>query len=108
MTARLGRKNYIYSKIIATFFTTTIVFSIPFLIEILLNCVAFPLEATGDLSNWGYYEKSFAEAVHNYLFSGFYLRSPYFYAVVGTLLFGVLSGLLGAFTVAVSFVVRVK
>lgn len=108
MTARLDRKNYIYSKKIAAFFTTTIVFSIPFLIEILLNCVAFPLEATGDLSNWGYYEKAFTEAVRNYMFSDFYLRAPYLYAIVGTLMFAVLSGILGAFTVAVSSVVRVK
>lgn len=108
MSARLGGKEYKYSKITAVFLATAIIFWVPFLIEIALNCIAFPLQATGDLSNWGYYEKSFAEAVHNYLFSGFYLRAPYFYAVVGTLLFGVLSGLLGAFTVAVSSVVRVK
>lgn len=108
MSARLGGKEYKYSKITAAFLATAIIFCVPFLIEIALNCIAFPLQATGDLSNWGYYEKSFAEAVHNYLFSGFYLRAPYFYAVVGTLLFGVLSGLLGAFTVAVSSVVRVK
>lgn len=108
MSARLGGKEYKYSKITAAFFATAVIFCVPFLIEIVLNCIAFPLQATGDLSNWGYYEKSFAEAVHNYLFSGFYLRAPYLYAVAGTLLFGVLSGLLGAFTVAVSSVVRVK
>lgn len=108
MSARLGEKGYKYSKITAAFFATAVIFCVPFLIEIVLNCIAFPLQATGDLSNWGYYEKSFAEAVHNYLFSGFYLRAPYLYAVVGTLLFGVLSGLLGAFTVAFSSVVRVK
>lgn len=108
MSARLGGKGYKYSKMTAAFLATAIIFCVPFLIEIALNCVAFPLQATGDLSNWGYYEKSFAEAVHNYLFSGFYLRAPYLYAVAGTLLFGILSGLLGAFTVAVSSVVRVK
>lgn len=108
MSARLGEKVYKYSKMTAAFLATAIIFCVPFLIEIALNCIAFPLQATGDLSNWGYYEKSFAEAVHNYLFSGFYLRVPYLYAVAGTLLFGILSGLLGAFTVAVSSVVRVK
>lgn len=42
------------------------------------------------------------------MLSGFYLWAPYLYAVVGMLLFGVLLGLLGAFTVAFSSVVRVK
>lgn len=108
MSARLGGKGYKYSKITAAFLATAIIFCVPFLIEIALNCIGFPLQATGDFSNWGYYEKSFAEAVHNYLLSGFYLWAPYLYAVVGMLLFGVLLGLLGAFTVAFSSVVRVK
>lgn len=108
MSARLGGKGYKYSKITAAFLATAIIFCVPFLIEIALNCIGFPLQATGDFSNWGYYEKSFAEAVHNYLLSGFYLWAPYLYAIVGTLMFAVLSGILGAFTVAVSSVVRVK
>lgn len=104
----VGWKKYKYSKITAVFLATAIIFWVPFLIEIALNCIAFPLEATGDLSNWGYYEKAFTEAVRNYMFSDFYLRAPYLYAIVGTLMFAVLSGILGAFTVAVSSVVRVK
>lgn len=108
MTARLGGKVYRYSKITAAFLSTAIVFCVPFLIEIVLNCVSFPLTASGDLSNWSYYESFFIKAVHNYLFSDFYLRAPYLYTVMGTLIFGILSGLLGAFTVAFSSVVKIK
>jgi hypothetical protein len=66
------------------------------------------LAATGDLTNWEVYSPDYVQGVRNYLMSGLYLYSPYMYAVVGTLFFGFISGVLGAFTVAFSSVVQVK
>lgn len=108
MAARLGNLHYRLSKLLSAFFTAMIVFSVPLLIEIALNCLAFPLDAQGDLSNLGIYDPQYTNMVRNYLFSDLFLRSPYLYAIVGTLLFGMISGLLSMLTAAVSSVVKVK
>lgn len=95
MVSRLGNFTYQVSKYLSVFLTTMIVFTVPFLLEIILNCVSFPLSATGDLANSSIYESA-------------YVYSPYLYAVIGTLFWGMISGLLGVFTVAVSSLIRVK
>lgn len=108
IVARLGYTSYIFSKLLAVFFTTFIVFSVPFIIEIMLNCLSFPLTATGDLTNWHTYNPSYIQGVRNYLLNELYILNPYLYAIIGTLFSGFVSGLFGAFTVAFSSVVQVK
>lgn len=109
MVSRIGNNAYQISKYIAVFFTTMIVFTVPFLLEIILNCLSFPMKAVGDMEGVPvYYSEEYAVCVNNYQMKNLYLFSPYLYAVVGTLVFGAISGLIGVFTVAVSSLVRVK
>ena len=46
--------------------------------------------------------------VDHYFMKNIYLRSPFLYAVIGTLFWGMMSGLLGVFTAAMSSLIRVK
>ena len=108
LVSRLGNFTYHASKFFSAFLTTMIIFTVPFLLEIILNCLSFPLSATGDLSNLSMYDEIYRTGVSRYFMKSIYLYSPYLYAVAGTLFFGVVSGLLGAFTVAVSSFTRVK
>lgn len=108
LVSRLGNFAYQVSKYLSAFLTTMIIFTVPFLLEIILNCLSFPLSATGDLSMLSIYDSAYIIGVNRYFMKSIYLYSPYLYAVIGTLLFGVVSGLLGVFTVAVSSVIRVK
>ncbi len=108
LVSRLGNFTYQVSKYLSALLTTMIIFTVPFLLEIILNCLSFPLSATGDLSNLPIYDSAYRIGVNRYFMKSIYLYSPYLYAVIGTLLFGVVSGLLGVFTVAVSSVIRVK
>lgn len=108
LTARLGRRRYLAGKAVSVFCVTFLVFTVPFLLELVLNCLSFPLHATGDMSNWNFYERNYIESVRLYPFSRLYLSAPYLYTVLGMVSFGVVSGLLGVFTMAVSAVVRVK
>lgn len=108
LVSRLGNFTYQVSKYLSAFLTTMIIFTVPFLLEIILNCLSFPLSATGDLSNLSIYDSAYRIGVNRYFMKSIYLYSPYLYAVIGTLLFGVVSGLLGVFTVAASSVIRVK
>lgn len=108
LSARLGNRTYKLSKIFASFLATGIVFTVPFLMEFLLNCVSFPSNAVGDLSNWPIYDEQYLEGVGNYFMTGLYAANPYIYALIGILLFGLVSGLLGAATVVISSLIRVK
>ena len=102
LQARVGWKTYLTGKCIAAFIATFLVFTLPFLIEIGLNCLAFPLQAIGDIWNHSTISEYYVFMVRSYLFHQIYLLSPYLYAVLCTLLFGLMSGILAVFTVAVS------
>lgn len=108
LVSRLGNFTYQASKYLSVFFTTMIVFTVPFLLEIILNYLSFPLSAAGDLSNLSIYDSAYRNGVNHYFMKSIYLYSPCLYAVIGTLFFGVVSGLLGVFTVVVSSFIRVK
>lgn len=105
--SRVGGMNYYMGKMIAAFLSAAIIFTVPLLLEIGMNFVTYPKEAVGDPSNWKVYGQSYIEAQERYFLSALAVRSPYLYAVVGTVIFGVASGILNMFTVAVS-TIRVK
>lgn len=108
LISRMGNLKYQISKYLSAFLATTIIFTVPFLLEILLNCVSFPMSAIGDLSNLSTYSDVYLEGVDRYLLKWIYRCSPYLYTVIGTLLWGFISGLLGLFSVAVSSIIRFK
>lgn len=100
--ARIGRRRYFASLSVAVFLTTFLMFTIPFLIEIVLNCLAFPLQAVGTPFNWSIYNPQYIALVLDYPLHQVYLFSPCLYAMLFTLLFGAAAGILAVFTVAVS------
>lgn len=108
LESRIGRWKYNLSKIVAVFIATTLVFLIPFVIEIGLNVLAFPLKATWDLSNRSYYDSLYIQMVENYWFSEMYVFSPYLYAAIMTTLFAAFSGLLAAMVMSFSSIFPVK
>lgn len=108
MIARIGNRNYKFSKLLAAFLTTAIVFTVPFLLEIILNCLSFPLTAMGDLTNLRAYSIEYVNSVHHYFMSDFYVKAPYLYTILLTMFFGVVSGVFGAFTLAFSSIYRFK
>lgn len=108
MISRLGGIRYQISRYLSAFFATMIVFTIPFLLEILLNCMSFPLSADGNLANLSVYSSYYRDSVNLYSMKNLYLHSPFAYAIIGTILFGIVSGLLGMFTVAISSLIKIK
>ncbi|MCD7727432.1 MAG: hypothetical protein LUH57_03690 [Ruminococcus sp.] len=96
---RFGRRNYFYGKFFATFITTFIIFAIPFLIEIALNCIAFPLSAERMMAMSDFKVEEYAG---RFLFSTLYFKNEYVYSVFFVLLFGVASGIFASFSYAFS------
>lgn len=105
---RIGKEKYIWLKLWTAFATTAIVFCTPFLLETLLYTLSFPMKAENDFSHLGRYQPEYAQMVHHYLGSTLYLHSPELYTVIMTLVFGMISGLLGVLPVAVSLAFPVR
>ena len=108
LTSRIGSMDYRIIKVLGAGIATFIVFSVPFLLEMLMNMAAFPMKAFGNLSSLSVYDPAYAAGVRNYLFSGLYLRSPLLYSLLGILFFAFLSGVLAAFTASISSLIRIR
>ena len=105
LIARIGGTQYYLGKTIAAFFATMIVFTVPFLIEFGLNCVSFPLSANGDLIDLNHYSPSYIELMNNYMFTALFHMNSYLYTFAGILFWGITSGIIGMFTVAISGII---
>lgn len=106
--SRTNSSVFYFSKVIASFIVTSMVFILPFLVEMVLTCVSFPLGASGDFMNMGNYSVEYIESVHNYLFWPFFVKAPYLYVFFCIILFGMITGLLGTVVVVFTTLINVK
>lgn len=104
--SKLGKINYFIGKIAAVFIVNFLVFLLPLLLEIALNCIAFPISANGNYSGQGMYEDVYIQMTEEILYTGTFIKSHYLYAILCCVIFGVIAGVMGVFTIAVSMNVR--
>ena len=100
-----GYKNYYISKIAAVFTVTFVCFTVPFLIEIILNVCAFPNEASEEMrSVYQAYDKrnNVDGTGGTFWMCGIYYLYPGLYAVLRIVLTGLQAGLLSLVPLAVS------
>ncbi len=100
--AQQSKRDYYIAKYVAAFSGGFMTFTVPFFIGLLLNVLTFPLEATGTLTNFEIYSRTYYMYADSYLFSDLYLSNIYLYCIVTILIFGVFSGVISVFLVAVS------
>lgn len=98
--SRVGIRNYFYSKQMAVFVITFLLFTIPFLLEILVYRIVIPLSANGDPSNVEYWQT--IESDRNLFLSSIYYFSPYLYSALSILIFGMITGIVSVFNFSVS------
>ena len=96
---RSGRSAFWFGKTAAVFISTFVIFTIPFLLEILLGVLCVPASAEG-LPGRDYLQMLPEEK--EYFWAGLWGKSRVLYAVVMILLFGAASGVFGVFTYAFS------
>lgn len=106
--SRVGVRFYYLGKIVATFITTFQVFTIPLLIEIFLNCIAFPINATGLLSHQSIYDEVSLHLLQELLLPAIYTYSPILYSIILTVIFGIFSGIIACFSLSLSMVFNLK
>lgn len=111
------RKAYYYSQLIACFIGTTMVILIPFLINILLNGILFPINGNDYISSYNAYDYNWCSQIvgdgfrSNTIFHGFILKSiavdhPQLYNVIYAFIAGISSGIMGMFVYAISLLVQ--
>lgn len=104
--SRVGKRSYLYGKLISVFLLTSFIFIIPFLMEILLSVICFSVESNGDPSHMAYWETVGQEG-KNFL-SNILLHSKILYSVLMTLIFGVVSAILATFNFAITILPAFK
>ena len=97
--SRLGKRRYWYGKICAVFIATLLIFTIPFLLELLISLLCFDRGATGDPSMVEYIISVVED--RKIFLSSLFALNPACYYVVMTLLFGISSAILAVFNYAV-------
>ena len=102
LCTRVGKKNYFIGKVVAAFLTAFLIFSLPMLLEVLLNYLSFPNRAMGKLLNISIYSEDYIDIVRAYPFYNIYITHPYLYVIGWIFLFGITGGMLNVITVAVS------
>lgn len=100
--SRCGKIKYHISKIIAVFIVTFICFTLPLCVELLLNVVAFPVDARGNLQGAALYSNEYNQAVSTFYLFEMYYKNPICYAIILIVFLGIISGMLAVITVAIS------
>lgn len=98
--SRVGNTCYWYGKMICVFFTTFLIFTVPFFIEIILSCLCFSLKSAGDPSNFSYLQT--IEGESRYFLSQIWLNHRILYAIIMILFFGIVSGILSVFNFSIT------
>lgn len=99
---RTNRSDYYIGTMVAIFAVTFLVFVIPMLIEVALNCIAFPIDALGDPSNVKAFEAVYLGRVEQYLFSDIWKANSFLYVIFMICLLGCASGVMACFAAALS------
>lgn len=100
LNARYGNKKYMRGKFLGVCIATFLIFTLPFLMEIILNAICYSASSVGDPSNFEYIQT--VEEVRRYFAYGIYTKNRFLYAIVCTLAFGAVSAVFAGFNYAVS------
>ena len=98
--SRTGSRNYWYGKMITVFFTTFILFSLPFFIEMILSFICFCAESSGDPSGFNYLAT--IENESRYFLSDIFIKNKLLYSIINIFIFGAVSGILALFNFSVT------
>lgn len=99
-TERCGRGKYMFSKVIAVLFVTFFCFFVPLMIELLLNCIAFPMSAHGNLAGNELFSDSYQTITGYYLFSIYYTH-PVLYVILASSVISGMASILSLLSLAV-------
>lgn len=117
LQSRENRRAYYYGQMLACFVGTALVILIPFLLNIALNAILFPVNGNDYISSYQAYDWNWTATVmgesffrdtifYGYIFKSLAINHPLFYNLLYAVFAGVSSGIMGMFVYAISILVR--
>lgn len=106
ISMRVSKIKYYIGKFIAVFLSTFIVFVLPLFIEMLLNNIAFTMEARGNPFNISEISSNYMNMVDKYFLSDLYITHPYLYYCLFVCVFGAVAGTFAVFTLSLSMFIK--
>ncbi|WP_207651112.1 hypothetical protein [Eubacterium uniforme] len=98
--SKVGRKNYIFGKMISVFLATLIIFTVPFITELIISCVCFDTSSVGDPSRFQYFDTIVDDG--KIVLGWLYVKNRFVYAAVWIIMFGIVSAILATFNFAIT------
>lgn len=93
--SRVGIRNYLIGKAVSIFFITVILFTVPFITEIIAYSITVPSLAQGDPSNFQYFQT--IENDNTLFLSKLYYFNDYIYTILSIIIFGIVTGIFAVF-----------
>lgn len=100
--SKVGRRDYLYGKMLVTFVLTFIMFTLPFMMEIIISSICTGYIPNGDPSGFEYWQTIAKES--EYILSKILLCSKGGYAVCMTILFGIVSAIFAVFNFSITLI----
>ncbi|WP_288886672.1 hypothetical protein [uncultured Eubacterium sp.] len=100
ITSKVGKKDYFLGKMISVFLATFIIFTIPFLTELILSCICFDVSSVGDPSRFQYFQTIIDDG--KIVFGWLYVKNKFMYASMWIMVFGLVSAILATFNFAIT------
>ncbi len=97
---RTGKTEYFISKVAAAFWVTFIIFTIPLVIEYVLEMLCFNPESIGSPSNLPYHDMLME--IRGTVFPDLYIYNKHLYMIAMCILFGVITGIFAAFNLVIA------
>jgi len=105
---RTGKKNYYIGMFTSCFICTFLIYTIPFIVDGVLNCIAFPLQSSGDIGVGGFFTPQYIKNINGYLLIDLWNTNSYLYSFLNIIGIGIISGLFSTFALAFSTIPFVK
>ena len=114
---RCDRRTYYYSQLLTCFIGTALIFLIPFVLNVLLNAILFPVNGNDYISTYNAYDSNWENTImgrgyyretlfNGYIFKKIAVCNPQLYNILFAVWLSVVSGIMGGFTYAVSLILR--
>lgn len=98
--SRSGEREYWYGKMGAAFVISFLIFTVPFLLELLLSIICFPMQSAGDPSGFSYLIT--VEEGTGYILPQLFYSNKVLYAAVFVLIIGCVAGGFAVFNLFVT------
>ena len=100
LLSKSSRRNYWFSKLLSVFAVTFCIFTVPFLIELFLQCICFDMRSNGEPSGFTFFQT--VESLKAWPLGTLFIYNRVLYAALFITIFGIISAIMACFNFSLS------